>query len=65
MSTINQNAEKTTAFIKGAPDILIGKCKYIQDDDKIREITDKDIEIINQANNAMAKKSAQGSGRGG
>ena len=56
MSTINQNAEKTTAFIKGAPDILIGKCKYIQDDDKIREITDKDIEIINQANNAMAKK---------
>lgn len=56
MSTINQNNGEKIAFIKGAPDILIGKCKYIQDNEKIREISSKDIEIIKQANYEMAKK---------
>ncbi len=55
MSTINLVNGKKTAFIKGAPDILINKCKYIQINDTIREITDEDIENIKEANLKMAK----------
>lgn len=56
MSTINESSDGKTAYIKGAPDILIGKCNYIQDGDSVREITEDDREAIKQANNAMAKK---------
>ena len=56
MSTINENGKEKTAFIKGAPDILIGKCKYIQINEEIREINEKDIQKIKKANYEMAKK---------
>lgn len=56
MSTVNESSEGRTAYIKGAPDILIGKCLYIQDGDTVRGITEEDTEAIKQANNAMAKK---------
>lgn len=56
MSTVNESSEGRTAYIKGAPDILIGKCLYVQDGDTVRGITEEDREAIKQGNNAMAKK---------
>lgn len=56
MSTINKIGDEQTAYIKGAPDILIGKCKFIQENSIIRELTEKDIEAIKEANYMMAKK---------
>ncbi len=56
MSTVNESSEGKTAYIKGAPDILIGKCLYIQDGDAVREITEEDKKAISKANNAMATK---------
>lgn len=54
MSTINQVNGKDVAFIKGAVDILLDKCKYIQIGDTIREIGEDDIEKIKNANHNMA-----------
>ncbi len=56
MSTVNESAEGKTAYIKGAPDILIGKCGFIQDGDTIRAITEEDRATIAAANNSMATK---------
>ncbi len=56
MTTVNQNADGTTAYVKGAPDILISKCAYINDGGTIRAITAKDVENIKKANHDMAMK---------
>lgn len=49
MSTLHFIDEKYVIFTKGAPDILIDKCKYIQLDDNIIEMTDeKRKEIVLQ-----------------
>ncbi|MDD4316168.1 MAG: HAD-IC family P-type ATPase, partial [Clostridia bacterium] len=56
MSTVNESEEGVTAYIKGAPDILIGKCLFIQDGVAVREITEQDRAAIKKANNAMATK---------
>lgn len=56
MSTVNSDGEKETAYIKGAPDILINKCRFIQVGATVREITAQDVEEIQKANNEMARK---------
>ena len=56
MSTVHNIEGKPTAFIKGAPDILVTKCSFIQEGDIIRPMTDMDRESIQSANKAMAKK---------
>lgn len=56
MSTINETPDGRTAYIKGAPDILIDKCSYIYTDGGVRKIENKDIEAIRKANHAMATK---------
>lgn len=55
MTTINifQNCRK--ALVKGAPDILLGKCKYILDKGGVRELNESDIDSIKDANEKMAK----------
>ena len=54
MTTFNKSGEKIEINTKGAPDVLIKKCKYIYDNG-IREITNKDMENISKANEEMAK----------
>ncbi len=56
MTTVNRNGDKDTAYIKGAPDILVSKCSYINDGGKVRKITAKDIDAIKEANHNMAMK---------
>lgn len=54
MTTFNKFGDKIVVNTKGAPDVLIKKCKYIYDNG-IREITEKDKENISSANEEMAK----------
>ncbi|MFW5780685.1 MAG: cation-translocating P-type ATPase, partial [Bacillota bacterium] len=56
MTTINQTKEGKIAYVKGAPDVLIRKCKYIQINEEIRNITKNDIENIRHINYKMANK---------
>lgn len=56
MSTVNEFNGEKTAYIKGAPDILIKKCAKIMEGAKVRAITQKDIEQINKANSKMASQ---------
>ncbi len=46
MTTINNINSEEYVLVKGAPEILINKCKYIDDNGNIREITDNDIEVM-------------------
>lgn len=55
MTTVNNNGEKSVAYVKGATDVLITECAYIYDDGKVRKITDQDISAIKAANENMGK----------
>lgn len=55
MTTINLVDGKEVAHVKGAPDILIKKCKYIFDGG-VRAITEVDVSKILQANSDMASR---------
>ncbi|MBE6497238.1 MAG: calcium-translocating P-type ATPase, PMCA-type [Methanobrevibacter sp.] len=47
MSTIHRlDGEKTLVLTKGAPEIILGKCKYIDYDGNVKIIDDKSKEII-------------------
>ncbi|SEF74867.1 Ca2+-transporting ATPase [Caloramator fervidus] len=56
MSTFNKVDNLIEVNVKGAPDILLSRCKYILDNENIREITSDDLEKIKRANEEMAKK---------
>lgn len=56
MTTFNKDDVEIVANIKGAPDILISRCRYILENDSIRDITQEDIEKIQSANEEMASK---------
>lgn len=56
MTTINQTKDGKVAFIKGAPDVLIRNCKYIQVNDELRNITKNDMDNIRLINYQMANK---------
>lgn len=56
MTTVNEHDGVRTAYVKGAPDMLTGRCTRILVDGTEREITDKDVEAIKAANAHMAKK---------
>ncbi len=56
MSTVNEFEGKKVAHIKGAPDMLLKKCKYVFENGAVREITDDDINRISMNNKRMAVK---------
>lgn len=56
MTTFNRYQGKIEVNVKGAPDILLSKCKFILDNNAVREITNDDIERIRRANEEMAAK---------
>lgn len=55
MTTINDFDGKLKALVKGAPDILIERCKYILSDNEVRIISGREKEAIRKANEDMAK----------
>jgi Ca2+-transporting ATPase len=58
MSVIFKNklSNKTEAYVKGAPDLLLEKCDKIIENGKIRELTKQDRERITKQNNAFAEQ---------
>ena len=55
MTTIHTTMEdEILAFIKGAPEIVLERCKWISKHGRIEELTDKDRDEILKVNEAMA-----------
>lgn len=54
MTTFNKNNDIYEVNVKGAPDILLSKCKFILDSDRVREITDSDKQKIKSVNEELA-----------
>ncbi|OIP39150.1 hypothetical protein AUJ95_05860 [Candidatus Desantisbacteria bacterium CG2_30_40_21] len=57
MTVVYQDAESgKISFTKGAPDILLGLCKYIHTGDRVRELTEQDRAAILNANEIFASQ---------
>ena len=57
MEVVVQGADGVrTAFMKGAPDVVLGKCTHIQTDNGVRHITLADKSSINEALDIMTGK---------
>ena len=56
MTTIHKINNENIAYIKGAPDVIINKCKYLYIDGKVNRLTEEDKKRILKINHDMAKK---------
>lgn len=56
MTTVNLSQGKLVQYTKGAVDELLSRCTHIQDGDKVRKITFKDIDDIKNLNKDMCSK---------
>jgi len=56
MTTIHKVNNDHIAYTKGAPDVILDKCKYIYIDGNIGELTGEDKKRILKINHDMAKK---------
>ncbi len=54
MTIIREDKAGLAAYVKGAPDILLSDCVYIEDKGARRKLTREDIEKILQINNDLA-----------
>ncbi|MBT6995616.1 cation-translocating P-type ATPase [Candidatus Woesearchaeota archaeon] len=54
MMTIDMHKNKKQLHMKGAPEVVIKKCKYIFNDGRLKVLTEKDKEKIILMNNRMA-----------
>ena len=56
MTTIHQMEDgKKTAFMKGAPEVVLDRCSHILEDGEIRELGEKAKSEILKANEEMAQ----------
>lgn len=55
MTSINAFESMARAYVKGAPDILLKKCRYIFDNGKVRELKEEDLEKIQKVNENMSE----------
>lgn len=46
MTTLNQKGDEIFLYTKGAPEIILSMCKYIEEDGVARELTDSDKENL-------------------
>jgi len=70
MTILRREGTGVTAFVKGAPDMLVGRCDSILEDGKVRPLTGEDRTRIRDANDAfgssamrvlaLARRSAEG-----
>ena len=56
MTIVRKDKDKITAFIKGAPDVLLGDCTRIEEKGGVRALTDDDRKRILGANNNLANQ---------
>ena len=56
MTTYNEHDGERVAYIKGATDVMLGRCTRIMRNGKAEVMTEADREAVRKANSAMAKK---------
>lgn len=56
MTMVRSGPDNATAFVKGAPDVLIGICTKIEDGGRQRPIDSDDIALIRETNDSLANK---------
>ena len=56
MTTIHRVNEENTAYVKGAPDVILVKCRYISINGQIKELTGEDRKRILDTNHEMANR---------
>jgi Ca2+-transporting ATPase len=56
MTVIRNSSSRATAFVKGAPDILLGDCTGIQENNAVRRMTEQDRANIWEANDELASQ---------
>lgn len=56
MTIIRKDKDRVTAFVKGAPDVLLGDCSKIEEKGNVRALTDDDRKRILDANNDLANQ---------
>ncbi len=56
MATIHKAKKGKEAYVKGAPDMILNRCRYISIDGRVRKLTAKDKEKILKINHEMANK---------
>ncbi|MBI4651710.1 HAD-IC family P-type ATPase [Candidatus Desantisbacteria bacterium] len=56
MTIIRKNNNQLIAFTKGAPDILLNDCAYIEEKGIIRKINDSDIKNVLKINDQLAEE---------
>lgn len=56
MTTVHKDGDGEVSYTKGAPDVLLARCKFILKDGKIEPLTQEDVTAIKNANAAMAQK---------
>ncbi len=54
MTIIRKHQGQTIAYVKGAADVLLGRCVKIEDKGKINDLTVQDHQTIEQVNNKLA-----------
>lgn len=56
MTTVNKTPDgKLIAYVKGAPEIILGRCTYLLKDGKTRKLDEKEKNTILAANEALAR----------
>ena len=56
MTTVHETDGKKISYTKGAPDILLSRCKYILTEKGVEPLTESTAEEVKKANSEMAKK---------
>jgi len=54
MTVLRKSNGKLIAFVKGAPDVLLGRCSGIEENGQIRNISVQDKDTIEKTNNELA-----------
>lgn len=54
MSTIHRAEGRTVAYVKGAPDVVLGLCDSILVDGKVRKLSEEERKAVDSANSKMA-----------
>ena len=56
MTTVHECEGEKVSYTKGAPDMLIARCKFIKKNGQVKPLTQEDIADIQAANSQMAQK---------
>lgn len=56
MTTVHEAGGKKVSYTKGAPDLLLARCKYVLTEGGVKPMTDEDRCAVREANSKMANR---------